>query len=77
MIKTLSNYVQNLTFATSTFTYYDQNGNLITNYGELYAMCFVTINLIVDVSTTSFRRRLISCRPRHYAICDTSESNEI
>ena len=53
VVKTISNYVQNLTFATSTFTYYDQNGNLITNYANYDAMRFVTINLIVDVSTTS------------------------
>ena len=53
VITTLSNYVQNLTFATSTFTYYDQNGNLITNYANYNTMRFVTINLLVDVSTTS------------------------
>jgi len=53
VITTLSNYVQNLTFATSTFTYYDQSGNLITNMSNYDAMRFVTINLIVDVSTTS------------------------
>ena len=51
--KTLSTYVQNLTFATTTFSYYDQNGNPITDYSQFDAMRFVTINLIVDVSTTS------------------------
>jgi hypothetical protein len=50
---TLSNYVQNVTFATSTFTYYDQNGSQITNMANYSAMRFVTINLVVDVSTTS------------------------
>jgi len=53
VVTTLSNYVQNLTFATSTFTYYDQNGNLITNVTNYNALRFVTINLIVDVSTTT------------------------
>ena len=53
VLTTLSTYVQNLTFATSTFIYYDQNGNLITNMANYNAMRFVTINLIVDVSTTS------------------------
>ena len=52
-ITTLSNYVQNLTLATSTFTYYDQGGNLITTMANYDGMRFVTINLIVDVSTTS------------------------
>ncbi len=54
----LSNYVQNLTVGTSTFTYYDQNGNVISNYGTYYNMRFVTIELVVDVSTTSLPTQL-------------------
>lgn len=57
-ITTLSNYVQNLTFSTSTFTYYDENGAQITNYSDYNDLRFVTISLIVDVSTTSLPTQL-------------------
>ncbi len=53
VITNLSNYVQNLAQATSTFSYYDQNGNPITNYASYQNMRLVTISLIVDVSTTT------------------------
>ena len=58
VISDLSDYVQNLTFATSTFTYYDQNGNLISNYSKFQNVRFVTINLIVDASTSSLPTQL-------------------
>lgn len=57
-ISNLSNYVQNLTVGTTTFTYYDQNGNPIANMANYTAMRFVTVNLIVDVSTTSLQTQL-------------------
>jgi type II secretory pathway pseudopilin PulG len=58
VITNLSNYVQNLTLATTTFIYYDENGNQITNYNDYTDMRLVTINLIVDVSTSSLPTQL-------------------
>ena len=49
----LSDYVQNITVATSTFFYYDQNGSIITDYTQFQKVRFVTINLVVDASTSS------------------------
>lgn len=57
-ITVLSNYVQNLTVGTSTFFYYDQNGNQITDYTQYQNVRFVTINLLVDMSTTSLPTQL-------------------
>jgi len=53
VLSDLSDYVQNITLATSTFMYYDQNGALITDYTKFQSVRFVTINLIVDASTSS------------------------
>ncbi len=57
-ITDLTDYAQNLTVGTSTFLYYDQNGNLITNYTQPQNVRVVTINLIVDVSTSSLPTQL-------------------
>jgi type II secretory pathway pseudopilin PulG len=57
-ITTLTKYAQNLTLATSTFTYFDQNGSSVSNYASYNNVRFVTINLIVDVSTTSLPTQL-------------------
>jgi type II secretory pathway pseudopilin PulG len=53
IVTSLSNYVQNISAGTSTFFYYDQSGNPISNYTNFNNARFVTVNLIVDVSTTS------------------------
>ena len=58
VLSDLSDYVLNLNLATSTFLYYDQNGALITDYSKFQNVRFVTINLIVDVSTTSLPTQL-------------------
>jgi type II secretory pathway pseudopilin PulG len=58
VVSNLSNYVQNITVATSTFTYYDENGNQINNYNDNADVRLVTINLVVDVSTTSLPTQL-------------------
>lgn len=52
-ITKLSDYVQNLSVGTSTFFYYDQNGTQITNFTQFQNVRFVTVNLVVDVSTSS------------------------
>ncbi len=52
-IYTLADYVQNLTVGTSTFGYYDQSGALINDYNQFVKVRFITINLVVDASTTS------------------------
>ena len=59
-ITDLTDYAQNLstTIGTTTFLYYDQNGNQITDYSKFQYVRFVTINLIVDVSTSSLPSQL-------------------
>lgn len=59
IVTTLARYVQNINYATSTFFYYDKNGTQITNFSRFSDPRFVTINLIVDVSTTSSPTYLI------------------
>lgn len=54
----MSDYVQDIAVGTSTFLYYDQSGNPITNYSLFQNVRFVTVNLIVDVSTTSLPTQL-------------------
>lgn len=58
VVTNLTDYVQNITLATSTFYYYDQSGNLINNYSQFQNVRFVTINLITDVSTSSLPTQL-------------------
>ena len=60
VVSTLSQYVQNLNaaVATSTFLYYDQNGALISDYTKFQNVRFVTINLVVDASTSSLPTQL-------------------
>src|SRR6185369_10719931 len=58
ILSTLSDYVQNLTVGTSTFIYYDQNGALISDYSQFQKVRFVTVNLIVDASTSSLPTQL-------------------
>ena len=58
IISDLSDYVQNLNVATSTFLYYDQSGNQINNYTQFQNVRFVTINLVVDASTSSLPTQL-------------------
>lgn len=58
ILSNLSDYVQNLTVGTSTFIYYDQNGTVISDYSQFQKVRFVTINLVVDVSTSSLPTQL-------------------
>jgi hypothetical protein len=58
VIKNLSNFIQNLTLATSTFIYYDQNGAPISDYSDYVDMRLVTVSLVVDASTTSLPTQL-------------------
>ncbi len=57
-ITDLGNYVLNATLATSTFYYYDQNGNQITDDSQSDQVRFVVVNLVVDVSTSSLPSQL-------------------
>ncbi|HVM73942.1 MAG TPA: hypothetical protein VMU13_03650 [Candidatus Paceibacterota bacterium] len=59
VLKNLSNYVQNLNIGTTTFAYYDQSGNPITDFTAYNNVRFVTISLIVDVSTTTAPTQLV------------------
>jgi type II secretory pathway pseudopilin PulG len=58
IVTSLSDYVQNITVATSTFFYYDQNGMLINDYTQFQKVRFVTVNLVVDASTSSLPTQL-------------------
>ncbi|HWP61141.1 MAG TPA: hypothetical protein VN495_00880 [Candidatus Paceibacterota bacterium] len=58
-IHELANAVRNIAAGTSTFLYYDQNGNLITDYSQFASVRFVEINLVVDSSTTSLPTALM------------------
>ena len=57
-ITDLTDYAQNLTMGTSTFVYYDQNGATISDYSKFQNVRFVSINLIVDVSSSSLPTQL-------------------
>jgi len=46
---TVSQYVQNVVQGTPLFTYFDKNGNQITDYTKIGDVRFVTMNLLVDV----------------------------
>ena len=59
IVSTLSNYVQNYYQSTTTFSYYDQNGALISNFAQFNNARFVTISLIVDVATTTSPTQLV------------------
>lgn len=48
----LSNYVQNQLEGTSTFLYYDQNGNLATSTTPITAIRYVTVQAIVNIDPT-------------------------
>lgn len=54
----LSDYVQNASLATTTFSYFDQNGSPITDYTNNSAVRYVTVSLIVDVSTSTSPNQL-------------------
>lgn len=58
-ITNLSNYVQNIPDATSTFVYYDQSGNQINDYSKFGNVRFVVINIVVDVATSTLPVQLI------------------
>jgi len=58
IVSDLSDYVQNLSVGTSTFSYYDQNGTLISDYSQFQKVRFVTVNLVVDASTSSLPTQL-------------------
>lgn len=53
VVSKLSDYVQNLSIATTTFTYYDQNGALVTDFTKIGAVRFVSINIVADVNTNN------------------------
>ena len=50
ILSTVSSDIQNLTLATTTFTYYDRNGALITDYTKIGDVRFVTAMVVVDTN---------------------------
>lgn len=47
------NYIQNGMMGTSTFHYFDVNGNEITNYASIQSVRYITLNAYIDVSTST------------------------
>jgi type II secretory pathway pseudopilin PulG len=45
--------IQNITVGTSTFFYYDKTGAQVTDYTHIQDVRFITMNAVVDVSTTT------------------------
>lgn len=58
-ITPIAQSVQNLTIATSTFTYYDQNGTAITDFSRIADVRFVTLNVYVDINPNNSPTRLV------------------
>ena len=58
VVSKLADYVQNLVIATSTFSYYDANGVLMTNLSQIGNLRFVKANIVVDVNTNDQPTRL-------------------
>jgi type II secretory pathway pseudopilin PulG len=46
---TLSTNVQNIQQSVAAFTYYDQNGSLITNYSQIANVRYVAVSIVVNV----------------------------
>lgn len=51
--------VQNITIATSTFTYFDRNGAAITDMSRIGSVRFVTVNVFVDINPNNRPTRLV------------------
>ena len=58
VVTDLGDYVLDLALSTSTFFYYDQNGSVINNFTQYQNVRYVTVNMIVDVATTSLPTQL-------------------
>jgi len=59
VVSTLANYVQNLSIATTTFTYFDKNGAEITDYTKTGAVRFVTATIVADVNVNNMPNQLV------------------
>lgn len=59
VVSTLANYVQNLSIATTTFTYYDQNGAQISDYTKIGAVRFLTATIVADVNVNNMPNQLV------------------
>jgi len=57
-ISKLADYVQNLAIATSTFSYYDEDGVLMTDLTRIGAVRFVRASVTVDVNVNDQPTRL-------------------
>ena len=49
-VSKIADYVQNLTLATSTFSYYDEAGTLMTDLSRIGEVRFIRANVLVDVN---------------------------
>lgn len=57
-ITNLSEYVRNITLATSTFTFFDKNGAQITDYTRVIDVRFITAHLIVNIDPNKLPNQL-------------------
>lgn len=58
VVSKLADYIQNVSLATSTFAYYDENGALMTDLTRIGAVRFVRATLFVDVNINDQPTRL-------------------
>ncbi len=58
-VSKLADYVRNIALATSTFTYYDENGARMTDLTRIGSVRFVTMNVIVDVNVNDQPTQLV------------------
>jgi type II secretory pathway pseudopilin PulG len=56
---TLSEYVHNIDQGTDTFTYYDADGNVITDYSKVADVRFIRISLTVNVNPNTLPNQLV------------------
>ena len=49
-LNTIAPYVRNLAIATTTFSYFDKNGVLISDYTKIGAVRFISANVVVDIN---------------------------
>lgn len=59
VVSELADYVQNITIATTTFSYYDENGTLMTDLSRIGAVRFIRTTVHVDVNVNDQPARLM------------------
>lgn len=58
VVTILSEYVRNITLASSTFAYFDENGAQITDFARVADVRFISANLIVNIDPNKLPNQL-------------------